>query len=883
MIKLLMNTDVQLLLTILKLKLNTNIIRGINMNTTTYSKQSFKLTQLACAFITMGVGFNALAEETDSKASGIEIIEVTSTKRITNVMQTGQAVNAFNEGAMEDLAIDGAQDLVQYSPSLIIAGSRVSIRGVGRPNLALGSDPGVGLYTDGVYSTENDIFGWCNFCDIERVEVLRGPQGTLYGRNAVGGAINLISKAPEEDFGGYVNVEAGNDGYLLYQAQVTGALTDKLSAIATFSQKERDGLQENIAEGVNDFDDEDTFYYSGTLKGNWTENWSSSIRYVKSESEESSSPGYLTNSYDEGVGELNRTAYVNQGFSASGFNFGGMYPGSNALNQLMGHTSDNPAASDSSKVNVDTPGYLDSSSERLIFVNTVSFGDLELKYSFGDANFEYDYLRDGDVTNKANGAIDLSMMLAELSGGVYLPNPATGAPITLASDMTTSFNQTSEAQSHELQLMSNYDGNINFIAGLYYYNSEESSYNDFVERGFGLMNGDAISTYYGGAVTSSALIGAPSLGPLSLYETYAWASFGSLGFYSYEATEDGSGGYLYRGQNELETTATAAYGQVEYNVTDNFKLTTGLRYSKDEKVGTDNVFAYLSVPDTDHKVEDSWSKVTWRIQGDWTIDSDTFLYGYVATGYRSGGFNLGAASAGEVDVVDPEELTAYEIGYKRSMFDNQVNLSLAAYYYDYTDLQVTTTVVEGGVGTPSFDNAAAASITGLELDMQTAVTDDLFVNITYSYNKSEYDDYNVVDSTSCAFYGTEEACAIQDLSGNQLNMAPETKFSLTATQYIELEDMGLITLTAGYSYVGEQYSRAFNLDKWDKVDSYDNIDARVSWTSPEEAFVIAAFVKNVGDERDAIYNSSPSTVTRMQASTLSDPISYGLQLRYNFE
>ena len=191
------------------------------MNTTTYSKQSFKLTQLACAFIAMGVGFNALAEETDSKASGIEVIEVTSTKRITNVMQTGQAVNAFNEGAMEDLAIDGAQDLVQYSPSLIIAGSRVSIRGVGRPNLALGSDPGVGLYTDGVYSTENDIFGWCNFCDIERVEVLRGPQGTLYGRNAVGGAINLISKAPEEDFGGYVNVEAGNDGYLLYQGQTT--------------------------------------------------------------------------------------------------------------------------------------------------------------------------------------------------------------------------------------------------------------------------------------------------------------------------------------------------------------------------------------------------------------------------------------------------------------------------------------------------------------------------------------------------------------------------------------------------------------------------------------------------------------------------------------
>jgi iron complex outermembrane receptor protein len=862
----------------------------------------FKLSPLAAAFMLIGQSSAVYAAEESTEkveTKGIEVIEVTSTKRVTNIMQTGQAVNAFGEDAMEELGIDGAQDLVQYSPSLIIAGSKVSIRGVGRPNTALGSDPGVGLYTDGVYNTENDVFSWCNFCDIERVEVLRGPQGTLYGRNAIGGAINLISKEPQEDFGGYVNVEAGNDGYLVTQGQVTGALTDTFSAIVTLSKKERDGLQENIAAGGSDFGDEDRTYYSGTLKADWTDNWSSSLRYLNAESKEDSSPGYITSAYDEGTGGLNRTAFVNYGITPSGFNLPGTYPGSNAINQLMGHTAENPTASDIDKIDVDTQGNLDSESTRMIFVNTVSFGDLELKYTFGDSEFDYGYLRDGDVTNAANAGINYSELLRQTTeilyqgaaAGVYLPNPfdsafgAAGTPITIASDMTTSFSQKAEATSHELQLMSDFDGDFNFIAGLYYYNSEESSYLDFVENGFGLMQGDPIAATYGllppewglPADSGTLLLGGPGWAP-GIYELTA----GALGL-PFEKTADGTGGYLYRGQNDLETTATAVYGQVEYKLSDDIKLTTGLRYSKDEKEGTDNVFAYSAVADTDHKVEDSWEKVTWRVQADWTIDSDSFLYAYVATGYRSGGFNLGAATAGEVDVVDPEELTAFEVGYKRSMLDNRVNLTAAAYYYDYTDLQVTTTVVEGGVGTPSFDNAAEASITGLELSLQTAVTDDLFVNATYSYNKSEYDNYNVVDSTSCAFYGTEEACAIQDLSGNQLNMAPETKFSLTATQYVELENMGLLTFTAGYSYVGEQYSRAFNLEDWDKVDSYDNIDARVSWTSPEESYVIAAFVKNAGDERNAIYKSSPSTVTRLQASEISDPISYGIQLRYNFD
>lgn len=266
----------------------------------THKRAGFKLTPLAFAMICIGTSATAFSQEaadTDEASSGIEVIQITSTKRVTSLMETGQAVSAFNEESMAQMNIDGSQDLVQYSPSLVITSNKISIRGVGRPNNALGSDPGVGIYTDGVYNTENVIFDYCNFCDVERVEVLRGPQGTLYGRNAVGGAINFISKEPQKELGGYVNLEAGNDGYLVTQGQITGPLGEMFSAIATISKKERDALQENLADNVGDFDDENKTYYSVAVKADWTENFSSTLRYKNYDVSETPSPAYGSDPY----------------------------------------------------------------------------------------------------------------------------------------------------------------------------------------------------------------------------------------------------------------------------------------------------------------------------------------------------------------------------------------------------------------------------------------------------------------------------------------------------------------------------------------------------------------------------------------------------------
>jgi len=840
-----------------------------------------KMTPIASSVLIYCAAFQgqALAEEavqTESKSS-IEVIQVTSTKRVTSLMETGQAVSAFTEEGMKEKGIENAQDLVQYTPSLVMTSSKIAIRGIGRPTISLGSDPGVGVYSDGVYSSENGIFSNCNFCDIERIEVLRGPQGTLYGRNAVGGAINLISKEPDTDFGGYSSLDYGSDGYSMMQGQVTGALTETFSAIATVSKMYKDGIQENIGKSEL-LDSRDSLYYSTTLKADWSDTWTSSLRYARMERDGLPSNGYGVDPYP--------TDFVNGFFGVT--NIPGFFPGSNGLNWFAGYQGENPAINDISQVNVDSSPSKNSVSERLSFINIAEFNDLELKYTFGYSKFDYLKQTDADQSNASLGAVNYSEIFRQLTlygfgadgTGHYLPNPLTGQPLTMASELQFNFEQSSESMSHELILTSNFDGNLNFIAGLYYYNNEESQYSDYAEYGFGFMHGDPIAAAYkplGVELDSGTYLGYPGL-ELGLYQWIALAS-GGLPF---AETGDG-GGFLYYGQNDLETTSTAVFGQVEYDASDELTLTAGLRYSNDEKKGSDNIFAYLSVPDFTHELEDDWSKVTWRLQADWQMDDDTLLYAYVATGYRSGGFNLGAASMDDISVVDPEELLSYEIGYKKRMLDGRMNLTATGYYYDYNDLQVFSSEVNNGVTTTHYSNAAEATVLGAEFELQALLTDDLVVDVSYSYANSEYGEYEARDSVACAIFGPGNGdCAIQDLSGNQLNLAPEHKASLSAIQYFYLDDLGEVSLMAGYSYIGDQYGRSFNREDWDKIEAYDTIDARITWTSSEDTFAISLWAKNISDDRHMITAGAPSTTTRLRTGEVTDPRSYGIKVQYNF-
>lgn len=228
-------------------------------------------------FVATALTASALPTASAAEQSGdrrIEEVIVTAERRESTVSDTAISISAFDSQFLENFNIRNQEDLQNYIPATTIQPYDAAIRGIGRTARTLGGDPGVATYFNGAYSedfgiasTEGGLF------DLERVEVLRGPQGTLYGRNAVGGAINFVSKRPSMDgVEGEIKATVGNYGtHEIYYLLSGPIIEDKFAYRFTGSDRERDGYIENTAPGeddVNDYGDEN---YSLALEWNLTD------------------------------------------------------------------------------------------------------------------------------------------------------------------------------------------------------------------------------------------------------------------------------------------------------------------------------------------------------------------------------------------------------------------------------------------------------------------------------------------------------------------------------------------------------------------------------------------------------------------------------------
>jgi iron complex outermembrane receptor protein len=780
-----------------------------------------------------------------AKSYALEEILVTANMRESVLMRTPAAVTAFDSDTRAQLGIDGSLDLVARSPSLSITDYRVSIRGVGRPNLALGSDPGVGIYWDGVYNTQNGVFSYSNYFDIERIEVLRGPQGTLYGRNSIGGAINFISRKPTDELNGNVVAEVGNYDARTLQGLISGPVTENLSVLAALSHIKRDGFQTNTYNN-HDIQQKDMQY--GTLALRWTptERWTNNLKLLAVDSDVRPANGYILEPFAR---EYLQT--VNDVDTGEPLSFPGTYAGQNFANARQGMATDNPTARDESKISIDRDPQESQEREAAHWSSEYEFDQYLLKYIGGYSQSEYRLARDSDGITQAASGLDWSQLYFQgLPVSLF-----TGHELT-PSDQQYTVDQESDFTSHDLQVHSNLEGSLNFIAGLYYYRSNEEQTIAYRE-----YNDELIDTY--------RLFASVVDGPVS------------------------DDNFLYRGEADLKTTATAAYGQLDWAFTVDTTLTVGLRFSRDEKEGRDNTFVQFVGDPLDpvvyRKEKDDWTQSTWRLGIDHVLNQRHFLYAFAATGYRSGGFNLlKPTSNPDVDVVDPEDLLSIELGYKGTLLDNRLNVSTAAYYYDYQDLQVLKEDVVGGVGLRTFENADKAHAWGLETELTALLTEDLVFSGTWSYNGSEYDDFNSKDANACTIGPLAEGrsqdplCTEdQDLEGNQFPLTPEHKVSANLVYHWQMMSLDW-SVMGSYMYTSTQTMSAFNLDEYDKIDSWDRWDARLNLASPEGVWDVTAYVKNISDERNIVARTRPNTVTHNAAATLTDPRLYGLKLTYNF-
>ncbi|WP_170287372.1 TonB-dependent receptor [Halioglobus maricola] len=794
-------------------------------------------------------GFSALSSGVSAQMV-LEEVVVVANRVESNLMETATAVTAFDAGMRDQLGIENGQDISARTPSLTVAPSRVGIRGVGRTTVGVGSDPGVGMYWDGVYSTET-IFGYSNFLDIERLEVLRGPQGTLYGRNSIGGAINFISMQPTDEWEGKVVGEVGSHESYLAQGMVSGPITDKLSMLAALSKIERkEGFQENISNG-DEYDLADREYASIAFKHLTTDRWTNSLKVFTRDASTTPESPYVLDAYS--------TDYIQEVFdvdTGEQLNFPGIFPGQNFVNPNQGMEENNPALRDEKYVSVDRKPFVENERDGVTFISDYDADNFSLKYTFGWSDFNYKSDRDADGIRAEDSRLDWNQLNLTVAPGLALPvSLLTGYGVT-PNDTTRPFSLSSETISHELQLTSDFDGDINFIGGLYYYNSEEDQTLAFIEHNRELM------------------------------ETYAL--FGSF----IGAPVDVEGGDLFRGVGSVDTTSYAVYGQMNWDLTASTILTFGLRYSYDEKDGDDSWFAQWvgdpENPTTYRSIEDDWDKFTWRVGVDHFLSDDHFLYAFAATGYRSGGFNLLSPSGGDqVGSVDPENLLSFEVGYKGSFWDQRLNLTTAAYYYDYTDLQVQKDEVVDGVAIAIYENADEANAWGLEAELAALLAEGLTFSMAMSYNDTEYEDFSSLDSTGCAIGPLAQGNSLaplcteeQDLSGNNFTLSPELGFS--ANLIYEWDMMSLAwRAAASYMYTDEQYTSPFN-NSYDTLDSWDRWDARLSAGSTDLTWEVTAYVKNITDDRQVILKSEISTTQQVAEYDLTEPRTYGIRLTYNF-
>jgi outer membrane receptor protein involved in Fe transport len=955
------------------------------------------------AFVLAALGAADVARAEEAPRRQIEEVVVTAERKESTVQDTSISITAFTGEMIEDFGLRNQEDLQNYIPATVIEPYDMSIRGIGRNFRALGGDPGVATYLNDVYSedfgiasTEGGLF------DIARIEVLRGPQGTLYGRNAIGGAINFVNNKPTDEFEAEARTIVGSYDLVEYYGLVSGPMIeDLLSYRIVGSKRTRDGYHEDISgnsgnEEVNNYGDEN---YSLALRLTPTDSIEINMRgnersYARNVGNQGGSivfdefggvadevTGGLrnTSSYARGfrrvnpaqtdplandfvdptqigpggvagalftftnptTGETVQAQRVRPGLDPAIFAGPNLLFGASANGQAKDWTVvSDPEDMDNDDLETATSGFNDEFFDHQSVSTDVRWDindKLAVKYIFGYTDYFYDRTTDEELS--AN----------------------------LVHDEQFYVSQETEYVSHELQFFFDPTDNITVTSGLFAYDAKITQRGDFYSSVFDplfnqgasygalgptmafvygttgrLPNADgnpwASNTYFQGtpATLFTAREVARANGIVDQTNGQATRNFETVAVFGPWAGDPGgtrvphgpnTAGTSTEYQSRSEREAYAVYSQGEWQINDEFALTLGARWARDRLDGEENAFIYdetLAFPLSNdpassplgislatynflatldpnepirlsgipssaslfRKLDRSDEKITWRVNLDWTPSDSALLYASVTTGHRAGGYNL--ANFSSVDTYDPEELIAYEIGYKGQLMEGLLQVDLSAYYYDYETIHMEADVPsELSANGTSVSTVAVpeAEIFGVEGDALWLATDRITLGGNFSYTPSEYtSDFVVINnydprSPQSLFVAADR---MENIKGNQLSRVPEWKWGTFGQYLLPLGDMGDVEFLLSYTWIDDVYFSSFESDE-DKAPAYGRWDTRATWTSSEEDWVVAVFVNNVLDEigiRQIDRTTEGSNWLRKGSTT--DPRLYGLEVRYKF-
>ncbi|ASP48305.1 TonB-dependent receptor [Cognaticolwellia beringensis] len=645
---------------------------------------------IACALSTQAFAEEEQTVKEEGKAkAAIERISVTAQKRISTLQETPIAITAFDSDAIENLGIQDISNVNNIAPNtqvVVPIGSAfnvgVNIRGLGTNEPSLGVDPKVGIYVDGVYLARNSgaIF---SIIDLERMEVLRGPQGTLWGKNTTGGAINMVTKRPSDEFEFKQKFTVGSDGLFNSTTSIDTGEFNNFTAKFTYMTGEEDGWAKNTFEGAKEKNlgakETDAMRFVLRYTG---DDFSVDYSYDKTDGSSVSIPVQVSNVRPHFTDPTVPTLHMGTGTFYGGNVFAMM-----AANEFEGGRQESWELNQHGREHVKISGH-----------NLTAEWDFAEHHSFKSISSTRKY--SSDLTDGVN-----------LSGGAYF-----GAELDATFQPTGNFapipafsytNQKSQKQSsQEFQFLGELmDGQLEYVAGYYYFTEEGKeinpwSINIFTGQGANLLFADPLPW-----------------GVFYEVDNTAQALFAQVDYHVTDALNVVMG--LRHTKDEKSIVNLAEPDAMLRN-----NLSAEKEWSK--TVGS---LVVNYVVDEDLTV---YGKVT---------------QGYAAGTFNSGSVErfsyLNPANGGEANYegtltpADPEDTTAYEIGAKAMLLDDRIMLNTAIFYNDNTNLQVT--VIDGGNVRHSLNSGKSKTI-GVEFDAKFAATEDLMFTASYGYRDTEYTD-----------------------------------------------------------------------------------------------------------------------------------------------
>jgi iron complex outermembrane recepter protein len=817
----------------------------------------------------------AYAQDEEAEAAdegGIDEIIVTAQRREENLQTVPISVSAFSGDQLKAQGTTDISGLENRVPGFTFGRSgsdaRPAIRGVRTENVGVNGDTTIGLFIDGVYMSRASQ-GTLSFVDIERVEIQRGPQGTLYGRNTFGGNIAISTAKPSfDEYKGGVDATIGDYGRYRVEGYVNAPLSDTVAIRLAGALEESDGWVKNDNPLGNNLYDDKTRYARMSLSLKPSDAFSADFKfdYSRQGGAGGSAFGYkLVGSYfylPTNAQLYNATPVF---LNTRGGNRDGVVDAPLTIdNGVPIYAAGNPYRTDT-----DQPTLL----------------DLE-NYGFS-ANLAYDF-----------GSVTLRSITGYTDFGAIRTSDTDFSGNRIGVDY-----QNTEAKtfSQELQLLSDASGPLTYVIGGYYFKDK--------------LRGVFINQQYPRIISNVT----PNL--------FLPAQGG--GFYD---------------QQRATTESLAAYAQASYQITEQLKITGGIRYTEDKKdfafanansvlplvggvpQGTAITLRTAGIPDAAFGTQGAptnctytsfpparagfqclaanttvltgatydtakFKKATWKVGVDYQIADENLLYASVSTGFRSGGFNSGQGPAALQPTFAPENVTAFEVGSKNRFAGNTIQINLSAFYNKYKGLQEQRQVPQGATTLSIIENSGKARSYGVELEALWQPVDAFTLGGTFSYLNAKYTEYDqvpapfgtsilITDATAttatvvngvtiapvgqrrlfapgydCGLIagtggaGQPAAAFGCDISGNRIPYSPEYTASLYASYDIDLGSAGRLIPYAAMTFSGEWFGQAFN-SVLERQKAYTKLDLSLTWAATDD-IELKVFVNNVTDKTTA--------------------------------